>query len=68
MSGPARGAPNLKGRRASAPSASLSALIVRLRDVHGLSWAQIVRRLHADFDIDLTRSAVWQRYQREKAR
>ena len=49
-----------------AASASLSALIVQLRDTGGLSWAQIVARLHADFGIDLTRSAVWQRYQRGK--
>lgn len=66
MSGPVRGDPRLKGRRASAPSASVSALITQLRDVHGLSYAQIAARLQKDFGIELTRSAVWQRYQRGK--
>jgi hypothetical protein len=47
-------------------SRALSALIVSLRDEHGLSWAQIVARLACDLGITRTRTAVWVRYQREK--
>ena len=49
-----------------AESARVSAIIVQLRDVAGLSYAQIVYRLSRDFGIELSRTAVWQRYRRSK--
>jgi hypothetical protein len=54
------------GGKNTATSATLTAIILQLRDVHALSWAQIVARLHSDFGIELSRAAVWQRYQRGK--
>lgn len=56
----------LKRQRARATSAELTTLIVRLKDERGLSYAQIVARLALDFGLDLSRAAVWQRYQRQK--
>ena len=51
-----------------AESAALSATIVRLKDQDGLSFARIARRFAYDFDIEISRAAVWQRYQREAKR
>ena len=56
------------GELDKAASAALSAIIVRLKDQDGLSFARIARRLANDFDIEIGRVAVWQRYQREAKR
>ena len=65
--GAPRGNRNAAGPHTVAPeSAELTALVVLLRDVCGLSWAQIVARLSHDFGIELSRAAVWQRYRRGK--
>jgi len=53
------------GELDKAASAAVSAIIVRLRDQDGLSFARIARRLAYDFDVQISRAAVWQRYQRE---
>lgn len=68
MSGGApHGNRNAAGPHTVAPeSTQLTALIMLLRDVRRLSWAQIVARLAHDFEIDLSRAAVWQRYRRGK--
>lgn len=54
------------GRKATPDSKSISALIVILHDERGLSFDQISARLHMDHRLDISRAAVWQRYQREK--
>jgi hypothetical protein len=41
-------------------SAGITARVVEMRNERQLSWAQIAQHL------DLSRAAVWQRYQREK--
>lgn len=58
--------PRLHGRTPSAASLLLTAQIMALRDQRGLTFDQIAARLAHDFDIHISRAAVWQRYQRGK--
>ena len=65
MSGARRGSPRLRGRQASKASQDMTILICLLH-ARGLSFDRIAARLLSDFGITLTRSAVWQRWRRNK--
>ena len=52
----------MPSRPARPRAASITALVVLLRDTRQLRWSEIVRRLHDDFGIVTTGMAVRARY------